>query len=124
MSVRFKVRVRYRAQRSSLTSDDKLSLPADGGGCVAGDAGVVPVVLQGHLGDLEGAHELFGFDGDAGRGAGDDELPVFVPGDADGHVPRGHHAGDVHELPHGGGGDVEGLDQRRNWAEEEGRLEG
>lgn len=70
-----------------LTSDNQLSLPADVGCGVAGDAGVVPVVLQCHLGDLQGAHELFGLYCDARGGAWHYELAVFVPGDAYGHVP-------------------------------------
>lgn len=95
-----------------LTPHDELPLAADGGGGVAGDAGVVAVVLEGDAGDLQGAHELLALDGDAR--AGEDDVPVLPPGDVDGHVPRGHHAGDVEELPDGGWGELEGLDQRRD----------
>lgn len=95
-----------------LTPHNELPLAADGGGGVAGDAGVVAVVLEGDAGDLQGAHELLALDGDAR--AGEDDVPVLPPGDVDGHVPRGHHAGDVEELPDGGWGELEGLDQRRD----------
>lgn len=70
-----------------LTSNNQLPLPADSGSGVAGDARVVSIVLQRHLGDLQGAHELFGFDPDTRGRARHDELAVFVPGDANGHVP-------------------------------------
>lgn len=94
----------------ALTPHDELPLPADRGSVIAGDAGVVAIVLEGHAGDLQGAHELLALDGDAG--AGEDDVPVLPPGDVDGHVPRGDHAGDVEELPNGGWRELEGLDQR------------
>lgn len=75
-------------------------------------------MLERHLGDLQRTHEVFGLDGHTGGGAGHDGLAVLVPGDADGHVPGGHHAGDVNELPHRGRRDVEGLDEGRHWGGE------
>lgn len=97
---------------SVLTCDRELPLGADGGGVVAGDAGVVAVVLERHLGDLEGAHELLGVDGDARRGH--DLLAVLAPRNAYGHVAGRHHAGDVHQLADGRRREVERLDERRN----------
>lgn len=95
-----------------LTCDRELPLGADGGGVVAGDAGVVAVVLERHLGDLQGAHELLGVDGDARRGH--DLLAVLAPRDAYGHVAGRHHAGNVHQLADGRRREVERLDERRN----------
>lgn len=95
-----------------LTPHDELPLPADRGGIVAGDAGVVAVVLEGDAGDLQGAHELLALDGDSR--AGEDDVPILPPGDVDWHVPGGDHAGDVEELPDGGWWELEGLDQRRD----------
>lgn len=95
-----------------LTCDCELPLSADGGSVVAGDAGVVAVVLERHLGDLQGAHELLGVDGDARRGH--DLLAVLAPRDAYGHVARRHHAGDVHQLADGRWWEVERLDERWN----------
>lgn len=96
----------------ALTAHDELPLSADGGGVVAGDAGVVAIVLEGDAGDLQGAHELLALDGDSG--AREDDVPVLPPGDVDGHVPGGDHAGDVEELPDGGWWELEGLDQWRD----------
>lgn len=104
---------------SVLTCDRELPLGADGGGVIAGDAGIVAVVLERHLGDLEGAHELFGVDGDARRGH--DLLAVLAPRDAYGHVAGRHHAGDVHQLADGRRREVERLDERRNCGGGEGR---
>lgn len=101
-----------------LTCDCQLPLCADGGGVVAGDAGVVAVVLERHLGYLQRAHELLGVDGDAGRGH--NLLAVLAPRDAYGHVAGRHHAGDVHQLADGRWREVERLDERRNC---EGRRE-
>lgn len=95
-----------------LTCDRELPLRADGGSVVAGDAGVVAVVLERHLGDLQGAHELLGVDGDARRGH--DLLAVLAPRDAYGHVAGRHHAGDVHQLADGRWREVEWLDEWRN----------
>lgn len=104
---------------SVLTCDRELPLGADGGGVIAGDAGIVAVVLERHLGDLEGAHELFGVDGDARRGH--NLLAVLAPRDAYGHVAGRHHAGDVHQLADGRRREVERLDERRNCGGGEGR---
>lgn len=95
-----------------LTCDCQLPLCADGGSVVAGDARVVAVVLERHLGDLQGAHELLGVDGDARRGH--DLLAVLTPRDAYGHVAGRHHAGDVHQLADGRWREVERLDERWN----------
>lgn len=103
---------RTQVPSSALTRHCELPLRADGGGVVAGDAGVVAIVLERHLGYLEGAHELLRVDGDA-RG-GHDLLAVLSPSDAYGHVSRRHHAGDVHQLADGRRGEVERLDQRGN----------
>lgn len=70
-------------------------------------------MLEGDAGDLQGAHELLALDGHAR--ARDDHLPVFPPRDADGHVPRGHHTGDVEQLANGGRRELEGLDERGHW---------
>lgn len=105
-------RARGWVDPAALTPHDELPLPADGGGIVAGDAGVVAVVLEGDAGDLQGAHELLALDGDSR--AGEDDVAVLPPGDVDGHVPGGDHAGDVEELPDGGWRELEGLDQRRD----------
>ena len=96
----------------TLTCDGELPLGADGGGGVASDAGVVSVVSRRHAADLQRAHELPGIHGDARRRR--DLGAVLAPGDADGHVARRHHARDVHQLPDGGGREVEGLDQGRD----------
>lgn len=93
----------------ALTPHDELPLSADRGSIIAGDAGVVAIVLEGHAGDLQGAHELLALDGDAG--AREDDVAVLPPGNVDGHVPGGDHAGDVEELPDGGWRELEGLDQ-------------
>lgn len=98
---------------SGLTSHRELPLRADGGSVVASYAGVVAVVLERHLGYLQGAHELLGVDGDA-RGR-HDLLAVLAPRDADGHVAGRHHAGDVHQFADGSRGEVKRLDQRGNW---------
>lgn len=97
---------------SGLTCHRELPLRADSGGIVAGDAGVVAVVLERHLGYLERAHELLRVDGDA-RG-GHDLLAVLAPRDAYGHVSGRHHAGDVHQFADGSRGKVKWLDQRGN----------
>uniref|UniRef100_A0A8C8B7X7 Uncharacterized protein n=1 Tax=Otus sunia TaxID=257818 RepID=A0A8C8B7X7_9STRI len=101
---------RGRVGSAALTPHDELPLPADRGGVVAGDAGVVAVVLEGDAGDLQGAHELLALNGDSR--AGEDYVAVLPPGDVDGHVPGGDHAGDVEELPDGGWWELEGLDQK------------
>lgn len=46
-----------------LTTHDELALPAHGGRCIAGDASVVAVVLEGDARDLQGAHEFLALDG-------------------------------------------------------------
>lgn len=48
-----------------LTSHNQLPLSANGGSSIAGNAGVVAIVLQGDAGDLQGAHELLALNGDA-----------------------------------------------------------
>lgn len=96
-----------------LTTHNELALPAHGGRCIAGDACIVAIVLEGDAGDLQGAHELLALDGHAR--ARDDHLPVFPPRDADGHVPRGYHTGDVEQLANGGRWELEGLDERGHW---------
>lgn len=106
-----------------LTSDDELSLRADGGGVVAGDAGVVAVMLERHLGDLQRAHELLGLYGDARVAAGHDVLAVLAPGEQDGHVARRHHTRHVHQLPDGSGREVKRLDERGN-CRKNGRRDG
>uniref|UniRef100_A0A8D0EKC4 Uncharacterized protein n=1 Tax=Strix occidentalis caurina TaxID=311401 RepID=A0A8D0EKC4_STROC len=70
----------------ALTPHDELPLPADRGGVVAGDAGVVAVVLEGDAGDLQGAHELLALNGDSR--AGEDYVAVLPPGDVDGRLHR------------------------------------
>lgn len=105
---------------AGLTPHDELPLPADRGSVVAGDARVVAVVLEGDAGDLQGAHELLALDGDPG--AGEDDVAVLPPGDVDGHVPGGHHARDVEELPDGGWWELERLDERRDCGGERQRM--
>lgn len=46
-----------------LTTHDELALPAHGGCCVAGNASVVAIVLEGDAGDLQGAHEFLALNG-------------------------------------------------------------
>uniref|UniRef100_A0A663M0N3 Uncharacterized protein n=1 Tax=Athene cunicularia TaxID=194338 RepID=A0A663M0N3_ATHCN len=70
---------RGQAGPAALTPHDELPLPADRGGVVAGDAGVVAVVLEGDAGDLQGAHELLALNGDSR--AGEDYVAVLPPGD-------------------------------------------
>lgn len=103
-----------------LTPHDELPLPADSGSVIAGNAGVVPVVLEGDTGDLQGAHELLALDGDPR--AGEDDVAVLPPGDVDGHVPGGDHAGDVEELSDGGRWELKGLDQWRDCRGERQRM--
>lgn len=102
-----------RGRPVPLTTHNELALPAHSGRCVAGYARIVAVVLEGDAGDLQGAHELLALDGHAR--ARDDHLPVFPPRDADGHVPRGHHTGDVEQLADGGRRELKGLDERGHW---------
>lgn len=48
-----------------LTCNCELSLCADSSSVIAGNAGVVAIVFERHLGYLERAHELLSVDGDA-----------------------------------------------------------
>lgn len=101
-----------RLTYSGLTGHCELPLRADSGCIVAGDAGVVAIVLERHLGYLEGAHELLRVDGDARRRH--DLLAILAPRDAYGHVSGRHYAGDVHQFADGSRGKVKRLDQRGN----------
>ncbi len=96
-----------------LTCNCELPFCADRGSIITGNAGVIAVVFERHLGYLEGAHELLCVDGDA-RGW-HNLLPVLAPSDAYGHVSRRHHAGNVHQFTNGSRRKVKRLDQWRNW---------
>lgn len=71
-------------------------------------------MLERNFGDLKGTHELLGFDGDSWCSR-HNLLPILPPGDPDWHVSGGHHARYVHQLTNGGGREVKGLDEGRNW---------
>lgn len=97
-----------------LTCYYELSLWTDSCCIITGNTGVVSIVLQWNFGDLKGAHELLGFNGDSWC-SWHDLLPVLPPGDPDWHVSGRHHASYVHQLTDGGGREVKRLDEGRNW---------
>lgn len=70
---------------SPLTSYNQLTLVFYCCGLVPGDAGVIPIVHQGEVGDPQGAGEVNVVNGHPK--ACWDRPPILLPGDGDGQVP-------------------------------------
>ena len=79
---------------------------------VAGDAGVVAVVVGGQVGDAQGAGEVDVVHGDAE--ADGNGTAVLLPGDVQGLVAGHDHAGDEHSLANGEALELKGLDVWRD----------
>lgn len=83
-----------------------------GGGLVAGDAGVVAVVVGRQVVDAQRAGEVDVVHGHAQ--AGRNGPAILLPGDVQGSVPRHDHAGDEDALADGEALELEGLDVGRH----------
>lgn len=83
-----------------------------GGGLVAGNAGVVAVVVGRQVVDAQRAGEVDVVHGHAQ--AGRDGPAVLLPGDVQRPVPRHDHAGDEDALADGEALELEGLDVGRH----------
>lgn len=91
-----------------LTSDDELALVLHGGGLVAGDAGVVAVVVGRQVVDAQRAGEV---DVVHRHAKTDRDRPaVLLPRDVQRPVARHDHAGDEDALADGETLELEGLD--------------
>lgn len=100
-----------------LTPHDELTLVLHGRRLVAGDAGVVAVVVGRQVGDAQRAGEVDVVHGDAQ--AGGDGPAVLLPGDVQGPVARHDHAGDEDALADGETLELKGLDVGRDCEERE-----
>lgn len=101
-----------------LTSDDELALMLHGGGLVAGDAGVVAVVVGRQVVDAQRAGEV---DVVHRHAQTDRDRPaVLLPRDVQRPVTRHDHAGDEDALADGEALELEGLDVGRNCGREGG----
>lgn len=90
-----------------LTSHNKLTLVLHGGSLVAGDAGVVAVVVRRQVGDAQRAGEV---DVVHSHAQADGDRPsVFLPGDVQRPVARHDHAGDEDSLADGETLELKGL---------------
>lgn len=96
-----------------LTSDNELALVLYGGGLVACNAGVVPIVHQCKVGDSQGAGEVYVVYGDTQ--AGRDWPTILLPGDEDGLVAGHDHAGDEDSLADRKPRELKWVDGRWNW---------
>lgn len=105
-----------------LTSHDELALVLHGGGLVAGDAGVVAVVVGRQVVDAQRAGEVDVVHRHAQ--AGRDRPAVLLPRDVQRPVARHDHAGDEDALADGEALELEGLDVGRHCGGENREVRG